>query len=75
MSTILSGHTGDVVTALFSADGKRVVTASKDSTARVWDAQNGAEIAQLSGHTGWVYSASFSADGVPSGVWLELKVA
>jgi len=32
-----NGHTGWVVTAAFSPDGKQVVTASADETARVWD--------------------------------------
>src|SRR5262249_10185892 len=50
-------------TASFSLDGKRVVTASADSNARVWDAQSGAAIALLSGHTDDVYSASFSPYG------------
>jgi WD40 repeat protein len=30
-------HQGDVVSAAFSPDGTRVVTASHDKTARVWD--------------------------------------
>jgi hypothetical protein len=34
-------HSGWVTTAAFSADGTRVVTASGDGTARVWDAQVG----------------------------------
>ena len=33
--------------AAFSSDGKRVVTASDDNTARIWDAQTGGEIAEL----------------------------
>jgi len=32
-------HDGEVLSAQFSADGQRVVTASRDKTARVWDAQ------------------------------------
>jgi WD40 repeat protein len=35
--TVLKGHTAPVVGATFSGDGKRVVTASLDGTARIWD--------------------------------------
>ena len=34
-------HRGEVNSASFSPDGKRMVTASKDGTARVWDAGTG----------------------------------
>jgi len=60
---LLKGHAGWVRTAVFSPDGKRVVTASDDSTARIWDADSGKQIALLKGHTNPVLSASFSADG------------
>jgi WD40 repeat protein len=33
----LRGHQGLVISAAFSPDGRRVVTASTDNTARVWD--------------------------------------
>jgi WD40 repeat protein/energy-coupling factor transporter ATP-binding protein EcfA2 len=59
----LIGHTSYLLTASFSPDGKRVVTASADNTARVWNAQSGAAMAVLSGHTGLIYTASFSPDG------------
>ena len=59
----LQGHTARVNSAAFSPDGKRVVTASDDSTARVWDAATGQPLASPQGHTAWVNSAAFSPDG------------
>jgi len=37
----LAGHTDRVVGVVFSPDGQRVVTASRDGTARVWDTHSG----------------------------------
>jgi WD40 repeat protein len=52
-----------VNSAAFSPDGKRIVTASDDNTARLWDAGNGHLLATLTGHAGAVNSAVFSPDG------------
>ena len=60
---LLVGHQGPVQSACFSPDGARVVTASYDRTARLWDAATGQELAALHGHEGRVESASFSPDG------------
>jgi WD40 repeat protein len=50
--------------AAWTPDGARIVTASVDHTARVWDAATGKEIARLEGHDGSVLSAAWSPDGV-----------
>ncbi|MBI5757629.1 MAG: protein kinase, partial [Planctomycetales bacterium] len=47
----------------FSADGKRLASASHDGTVKVWDAMSGQEALTLKGHTDWVNSVAFSADG------------
>jgi WD40 repeat protein len=49
--------------AAFSPDGSRIVTASDDHAARLWDANTGEPLGVLAGATDWVYTASFSPDG------------
>jgi hypothetical protein len=39
----LRGHRSSVYSASFSPDGSRIVTASMDGTAKVWDSRTGAE--------------------------------
>jgi WD domain, G-beta repeat len=52
------------LSAAFSPDGKRIVTASADETARLWDGETGKPIGEpLKGHQGSVWSAAFSPDG------------
>lgn len=63
VQTVLSGHKDNVLTARFSPDGLRVVTASKDKTAIVWNVLTGASERTLSGHDKWVLFADFSPDG------------
>ena len=53
-----------MLSAAFSPDGKRIVTASADKTARLWDAATGKPIGEpLKGHERLVYSVAFSPDG------------
>jgi dipeptidyl aminopeptidase/acylaminoacyl peptidase len=52
-----------VLSAQFSPDGQRVVTASYDRTARVWDARTGQPVTEPLRHERGVWSAQFSPDG------------
>ena len=52
-----------VNSAQFSPDGQRVVTASEDKTAQLWDATSGKPIGEPMKHEGDVNSAQFSPDG------------
>jgi WD40 repeat protein len=47
----------------FSPDGRRLATASRESTAKVWDTASGKELLTLRGHAGHVDSVAFSPDG------------
>jgi WD40 repeat protein len=58
--TVLRGHESWVNSAAFSPDGARIVTASWDTTARIWDATTGKEITVLRGHEGQRVSSNQS---------------
>jgi WD40 repeat protein len=57
----LRGHTDGVNHAAFSPDGTRIVTASNDGTARLWNLE-GRLLATLTGHTDVVHHAAFNPD-------------
>jgi WD40 repeat protein len=48
---------------VLSPDGKYLLTASEDQTARLWDVQTGVELRRFVGHKGTVLTAIFSPDG------------
>ncbi|MBK5941046.1 AAA family ATPase [Halochromatium roseum] len=58
----LKGHSGRIYSIAFAPDGKQLVTASMDKSARVWSPQGDA-LAILSGHQDRIYRADFSPDG------------
>lgn len=60
----LQGHGGQIRTSAFSPNGKKVVTASYDGTARVWDLMATPPAAVvLRGNGGELLSAAFSPNG------------
>src|SRR5260221_14434888 len=59
----LRGHANSVRSASFSPDGRRIVTASFDGTARVWDSETGRLLTKHNGSQDIVQFAAFSPDG------------
>ena len=61
---IIADHIDAVLSASFSPDGKRIVSASADNTLRIWDVATGKPIGSpMYGHTDYVRFASFSPNG------------
>jgi WD40 repeat protein/serine/threonine protein kinase len=58
-----SAHSDAVLSVEFSGDGKQLVSASYDYSARLWNVADGTQLKKLSGHTYWVWDATFSKDG------------
>jgi WD40 repeat protein len=58
----LEGHTELIYSLDFSADGKRLVSASTDQTVRLWDAATGDSLLRIPFES-QVYLAKFSNDG------------
>ncbi len=59
---ILQGHTANVHSVAFSANGRRIVTGSHDGTMRLWDDTTGRETLLLS-HPRAIYAVAVSPDG------------
>ena len=59
----MRGHTQPVWSVVFDAAGSRVVTASFDNEARIWDARDGSLLRVLPGHSEALWAAHFVADG------------
>jgi Tol biopolymer transport system component len=60
----LGEHESGANYAAFSPDGSRIVAASVDKTARIWDTKTAKGITVLHGHDKSVESAAFSPDGL-----------
>ncbi len=58
-----AGHTSRINSARFSPDGSRLVSASDDTTVRLWDARTGERRLVLRQHDQPVLDATFNTDG------------
>jgi len=61
--TVLRGHRGAVDGVAFGDDDRRIVTASADGTARIWDVRSRRALRTFSHEHNDVLSADLSSDG------------
>ena len=59
----LQGHAARVLACAVTPDGRRVVSASADTTLKVWDLSSGQAVATLQGHSAWVFACAVTPDG------------
>jgi len=59
----LLGHSGKVWDVAFTPDGTRLVSASRDGSARIWDVVSGRELAVVEGPGNGLYCVGVSHDG------------
>ena len=60
---LLSGHKDHTYELTFSPDSKILVSASQDTTLKVWDTLTNKKIVTITNHRDFVYDVAFSADG------------
>jgi len=60
---ILIGHEGEISKVCFNPQGSKILTASSDKTARLWDVETGDCLQILEGHTDEIFSCAFNYEG------------
>jgi len=60
---VLVGHTDTVYAVAITADEKKVVSGSRDSTVRIWDVKTGECLAVFEGHSQFVETVCIAPDG------------
>jgi len=58
----LKGHTGSVMSIVFSPDSRQLASGSADETIILWNVTTGQPLSTFKGHTGSVFSLAFSPD-------------
>ncbi len=59
----IRGHSEEAFAVAYLPDGSRLVTAGRDRTIRVWDAETHRQLAVLRGHDDYIFSLAISQDG------------
>src|SRR5262245_62041225 len=70
-------HGQEINDVAFSKDGRRLATASKDRTVKIWDMENGHELLTYFGHKDHVRAVAFSPDGktiASAGAEADIKI-
>ncbi len=57
------GHTGRVLAAAVSPDGRYLLSGGDDNTLILWDIASGDIVRRFTGHTNWVRAVAFGPDG------------
>lgn len=59
----LRGHEKEVITVSFNTEGDKILTASFDNTAKIWDIRSGDCVRTFVGHNGELSNAQFEFSG------------
>ena len=57
---ILLGHEKSISKVTFNGQGTKLLTASEDCTARIWEVESGDELQKLEGHEDEIFSCAFN---------------
>lgn len=60
---ILIGHEAEISKVCFNPQGSKVLTASSDKMARLWEVETGDCMQILEGHTDEIFSCAFNYEG------------
>jgi WD40 repeat protein len=63
IATTNTSHQDSISSAVFDGSGGKILTASHDKTARLWDAATGETLGGFFGHAGSLSGGTFSQDG------------